>query len=348
MTVTTLLIVLVVWEWTASILAVTDRSLILRQIDVWAHRSDFEKMALERIKQAVFTKQGLVDSLLHLVTLEVEGDSPKGRLFFRGLSQNTNFLAAMESLRVQRAKRPLGRGAIRRALADRMGEVRAPRLETPAQRVEKVGTSVQRLSWRVEKDGEVWFRRHPWSLARRSLPWLGLTVLVSFLGFVGYGQWPRGGWTVAAVTLAAALIPLGRIGWEFWDWADDRLCIKGDKIIMVHRRPLWLGEIRQEGNLDQVEQVGVRKDGLAALMFDFGTVTISLGASEPLIFEQASHPEWVQNEIFQRRTQITQNRDKQAAQTRLDEVSEILDTWDQAKKAGYFEQREKTREKEQP
>ncbi len=107
---------------------------------------------------------------------------------------------------------------------------------------------------------------------------------------------------------------------------------------MVHRRPLWLGEVRQEGALDQVQQVGVRKESLPALVFDFGAVTVSLGAGDPLVFEDASHPEWVQSEIFHRRTLLAQDREKQASRTRLDEVSEILDTWEEARKAGYFKE----------
>jgi len=147
---------------------------------------------------------------------------------------------------------------------------------------------------------------------------------------------PQGLGIVAAVSALAALYPVGRIVWEVWDWADDRLSIQGERIVMVHRRPLGLGEIRQEGSLDQVQQVGVRKDSLAALVLDFGVVTVSLGASDPLVFEHAAHPEWVQNEIFHRRTLLVQDRERQFVRSRLDEVSEILDTWEEARKAGYF------------
>lgn len=335
MAVTAGLVGLVVWEWRSSVLVVTDRSVIVRQTDVWAHRSDFEKLALERLREAVLTRHGLVDAVLGLVTVELEGDSPRGRLLFRGLPRNSRFLDAMENLRVQRVARTPGRQVIRQALAGRAGGAKAPKLERPAAQ-QAPGTKAKRFSWRVEKDGRVWFRRHPWLVARRSLPWAGWTALVAFVAAVAVGLWPQGFWTVAGIGALAAALPLGRIGWEFLDWADDRLTLQGDKIVLVHRRPFWGGEVRQEGNLDQVQQVGVRKESLAAMVFDFGTVTISLGAGDPLVFEEASHPEWVQNEIFHHRTLMNQDRERQASQSRLDEVSEILDTWDQAKKAGYF------------
>jgi len=342
------LLVLVTWEWSASVLAITDRSVLIRQIDVWAHRSDFEKLALERIREAILSKHGWFDAALGLVNLEIEGDSPKGRLVFRGLPQDSRFLGAMEALRKKRTASPPGRKVIRQALADRAGGARAPRLERPALKAESLGPKVGRLSWRVEKAGVLWFRRHPWFVLRRSLPWMGWTVLIAFLGLVAAVMAPGATWPIVGIALAAALVPLARIGWEIWDWADDRLSIQGDKILLVHRRPLWLGEIRQEGLLEQVQQVGVRKDSLTALVLDFGIVTVSLGAGPALVFTDAAHPEWVQNEIFYRRTLLSQDKERQSARDRLDEVSEILDTWDQARKAGYFTGNQDRDQKERP
>ena len=83
------------------------------------------------------------------------------------------------------------------------------------------------------------------------------------------------------------------------------------------------------------------------MLLDFGTVTVRLGASDPMVFELAHHPEWVQSEIFHRRTLLFQARDSQAAQERLDEVSEILDTWDQARQLGYFSEIQDHEKKEQ-
>lgn len=336
MLITGALVALVAWEWSASVLAVTDRSVLVRQIDVWTHRSDFEKLALEKIRESVFRRNGWVDGLLGLVSLEIEGDSPKGRLVFQGLSQESRFLEAMEASRQRRGSTAPGRATIRRALAERAGGARTPRLERPATRVERPGPRVRRLSWRVETKGGLWFRRHPWHMARRSLPWVGWGALVVFLALVGAVMAPSLGGSIALVAALALLGPLGRIAWEVWDWADDRLSIQGDKIVLVHRKPFGLGEVRQEGRLEQVQQVGVRKESLTSLILDFGVVTVSLGGGPPLVFTDASHPEWVQNEIFHRRTLVNQEKDRQAAQARLDEVSEILDTWDEARKAGYF------------
>jgi len=328
------LLALMAWEWSTSVLVVTDRSILVRQIDVWTHRSDFEKLALERVREAVFTRSGWVATLFRLVDLEVEGDSPRGRLVFRGLARDSRFLATMEALRARRKAAPVSRRVIRQALADRH-RARAPRLERDAEKVPRAA-KVRRLGWRVERSGAVWFRRHPWVLAGRCLPWVGWVALVGFLAAFALGLWPQGGGPIALVAGALALVPLGRLGWEIWDWSNDRLSLQGPSVVLVHKKPLGLGEVRQQGDLAKVEQVGVRKATLAALVFDYGTVTIHLGGGEPLVFDHAHHPEWVQNEIFHRRTLLAQDQERAAALTRLDEVTEILDTWDEARKAGYF------------
>jgi hypothetical protein len=338
---------LVTWEWSASVLVITDRSLLIRQIDVWTHRSDFEKLALDRIRESIFTAKGWLYTLLRLVDLEVEGDSPRGRVVFRGLSQDSRFLEALGHLKAQLIPAAIGRREIRQALTERAAGTRGPVLETPSRWSEPVPRQ-RRFSWRSEGAEGVWFRHHPWTAWRRCLPWSGWMALVIFLAAVAWGFWPAGLGTIAASALLLALFPLAKIVWEIWDWAGDRLSVQGDKILLVHRKPLWSGEVRQEGCLDQVQQVGVRKDTLTALLFDFGQVTISLGGSDPMVFEDAHHPEWVQNEIFHHRTELLQAREAEAARTRLGEMTEVLDTWDEARRAGYFTEASGTARKEKP
>jgi len=197
MVVTAALIALVGWEWGASMLVVTDRSVIVRQLDVWTHRSDFEKLALERVREAVFSRHGLLESVLGLVTLELEGDSPKGRLLFRGLPRTSRFLQAMEELRARRVLVTPGRGVIRKALADRAGGAKAPRLERPAVRPVNPGPRVHRWSWRVEKQGECGFgATGGWPCATPCRGWAGWRWLVSFPSWRAcwsrraWGSWP--------------------------------------------------------------------------------------------------------------------------------------------------------------
>ncbi len=318
------LVALFVWEWRVSVMAVTDRAVLVRQVDAWQRRADFEKLALDRLKVAVFSKQGVLDRLFGLVAVELEGDSPKGRLVFAGLRADTEFLQATASLKAKRAKSRPDRRTIRGALASRSSGAHQPQLlRGPKPEV-------------VQGEQGLSFRRHPYHLLLRLLPWSGwliLVVAVAWLGSVLATDSLGWVWSLASVV---ALVPLGRLAYEVADWSDDKLVLEGDKVICLHRKPLWGGEIRQEGQLSEVQQVGVRKDTLAGLLFDFGTVTVSLGSSSALEFQYAAHPDWVQAEVFERRARLLAALDREEALARLDQMSEVLDTWEEARTAGYF------------
>lgn len=326
------------WEWMASVLVITDRAVLLRQIDVWHYRSDYEKLALGRIREAVVRKSGLIDAILRLAQLEIEGDSPKGRLVFAGLSQGSGFLEALRESQKQVQPGSLERKQIREALVARQGQARAPVLERPGKSLVR-SKGLKRRHWRRETSDGVWFRRHPWTIWRKTFWWIAIAVLlVTFVVILAlrFPEWMKIWFALGAVLVA---VPSGKVAWQIWDWANDRFHIEGNRVILVHRRPLWLGEVRQEGTLDRVEQVGVRKENLAALLLDFGTVTVYLGSSSPLVFDWAHHPEWVQNEIFSRRTLAVQEQNRRAQIQRLDEMADVLGTWKEAEKAGYFEER---------
>ena len=168
------------------------------------------------------------------------------------------------------------------------------------------------------------------------LPWAGWTVLVIAGGILAGALSPPLATGALAVSLAAATFPGFRIVYEVLDWSNDRLLLQGGQVICLHRQPFWGGEVRQEADLASVQQVGVRQETLASLLLDFGEVSVVLGAGEPLRFENAAHPEWVQNEIFAFRSRWNAAEEAQAAENRQNEVADLLEIWEEARRAGYF------------
>jgi hypothetical protein len=330
------LVGLFTWEWSVSVLAVTDRAVLVRQVDAWERRADFEKLALDRLREAVFRKQGLVDSVFGLVAVELEGDSAKGRLVFEGLHAGSLFLQVMNDLKEQRRKTATPRKAIRSALAARTRARQPALLWEGKLAADEVKPTANRLSWRTEAGNAVSFRRHGWRLVWQVLPWLTGTAVCGLMTIALSRAAPVFAAVITSLGVAASLLPLARAAYLVADWADDRLVLEGSKIVCLHRKPLWGGELRQEGELAQVQQAGVRKDSLAALVLDFGTVTVQLGGGTPLVFENAAHPEWVQAEIFHRRSQLQAEKERQEAVTRLDQMAEVFETWREADEAGYF------------
>ncbi len=304
---------LIVLEWRRSFVALTGNTVEIRRLDLGAREAVFETIAAERVREAVYTRKGWW-GWLGLVTLELETDVPGGgpgaRFRFAGLPADCALVDQLGQI----VKSPEG-VSHRQAWAAKAG--RAPALIRPA------------------LIADAWFRRHWWLLAGKCLPWLGWCLLIAFVTAWAAGLWPRGAAFCAMAGFAVALFPLGGIGWEIWDWADDRFGSTDTHVVLRRRRPFWLGETRQEAPLDQVEQVGVRRAGLAALILDFGVVTVRLGPAEPLEFVGLARPELARRAILQRRDALFAQRGQQAAAARFDEVADIIQTWDEAKKNGY-------------
>jgi hypothetical protein len=304
---------LITLEWKRSYVALTANTLEIRRLDLGAREAVFETIASDRVREAVYTRKGWW-GWLGLVALEIETDVPGGgpgaRFRFDGLPADCPLVEALGNL-----PKAVDGVSHRQAWASKAG--RAPVLVRPAA---------------VE---DAWFRRHWWLLAGKCLPWLGWCALVAFVAAWAAGLWPRGTAFCAMAGFAAALFPLGRIGWEVWDWADDRFGVTGSHVVLRRRRPFWLGETRQEVPLDQVEQVGVRRSGLAALILDFGAVTVRLGTADPLEFEGLARPERARRTVIARRDAVLAQQGRQAAAARFDEVADIIQTWDEAQKNGY-------------
>jgi len=300
---------LILLEWRRSFVALRGGSLELRRLDLGTREAVWETVPTHRVREAVLTRRGFW-GLLGLAALELETDvvGVEGARFrFDGLPADCPLVEALGA--VTPPKTTVGP----EAWAERAG--RAPTLERASR-----------------PEGDTWFRRHWWVLAKRCLPWLGWTALTAFVA-----AWAGGLWSAAAgaVIAAVALVPLGGLVWEVWDWANDRFGVTGTHVVLIHRRPLWLGETRQEAPLDQIEQVGVRRSGWFALVLDFGTVSVRLGPADPLEWAEAARPEALRQTVLRRRAAVFAERERQSAAARFDEMAEVIETWDKAQKSGY-------------
>lgn len=319
----------------ASCVLITNKSLILRQLHIWDRKSEFQKIPLDKIQEAVTVKRGIVDHLLRLATLEVDSDSAQGKIVFSGLAGDGRFLKALDAARSEvTTQRKVSKQKIRASLEAHFGTGRKPERisedPVPPKKKRKL------FSWRTDHDGRIRFRRHPWVLWRKTLRWWGLFLLALFLGATAWAVWGDSGRPVFLICLLVALVPGGHFFWAWLDWINDSLFLEGDKIVSLHKKPLWGQEVRQEGALMQIQQIGIRKESFTAIALDYGDLVVHLGGGDPLVFERAAHPEWVQAEIFRRRQELVDLRQRREAEARVDEVSDVLKAFEQAKDQGYF------------
>jgi uncharacterized membrane protein YdbT with pleckstrin-like domain len=153
---------------------------------------------------------------------------------------------------------------------------------------------------RYEQDGAITYRKHWFLLIKRT--WLPI-VLIGLLLFGIYTAFDR---FVELFSITTTLVVLFIILFIFFlwvlyqyaDWRDDKFKITKDQVIDLDRKPL--GKIRRRSApLENVLSIEYERLGLLGVLFNFGTVYITVGNTQ-LTFDHVYNPSEVQQDIFYR------------------------------------------------
>jgi hypothetical protein len=171
----------------------------------------------------------------------------------------------------------------------------------------------------------VWLRHITWPLL---LALSGLTLFI--LDLSGVAFLPQLG--ELGLFIALLMAGLGLV-WSYladWDWRND-LYIVGDQVItLIHKRPLWLQNEKDEVLLARVDNVVADTRGLLNNLFQFGDVRILLtgaDAKSAKVFKSVHRPEDIQEEIAQRKAHTEQSRLAAEAGKRNQEIARYLEVY---------------------
>lgn len=175
------------------------------------------------------------------------------------------------------------------------------------------------LKVRYEMGGITTYRKHwfvliratffPFVLAGFSAYVLG-AVLTYHLTFLSRSP---------AIVLSAMILLLSFMWliYQYLDWRNDQFQLTNDQIIDVNRKPLGR-ESRRTAPLENILSIEYVRKGLIGIIFNFGTVYISVGSSQ-LTFDNVYNPSKVQQDIFsriglrmeeKRKINVTQERER--------------------------------------
>jgi hypothetical protein len=116
--------------------------------------------------------------------------------------------------------------------------------------------------------------------------------------------------------------------WADWDWRHDMLILGQSTIRIVHRRPLWLQDLSQQVLLQQVDDVGVTRNGLLNTLLNRGDLSVSLiGDDIPKVFNGVTAPDQVKNEIFERRAILQRQKKENELLQQRQEIARYLDVY---------------------
>ena len=180
------------------------------------------------------------------------------------------------------------------------------------------------LRLRYEQDGAITYRKHWFLLVKRiGLPII-LTGLLLFGAFSGIDFLADflSMTTILVVLLIFLFIIFCYILYQYADWRDDVFKITMDQLIDLDRKPL--GKVRRRAApLENVLSIEYERLGLMGVLFNFGTVTITVGNTQ-LTFDHVYNPSEVQQDIFYRMGERLEKKRQYEIDTERDRVSEWI------------------------
>ncbi len=162
---------------------------------------------------------------------------------------------------------------------------------------------------RREDGGTVTYHKHWFVLIRDTFPQTGgMLLIVAALIAYPILFWPVQLWLI--FILFAVLMGLAL--WWFYryeDWRNDIYQVTPEQIIDIYKKPFGV-EDRKAAPLDGILSTEYKRNGLIEILFNFGTVYISVGGAH-FDFEDVADPPTVQQDIV-RRLQVRLVKKKEA------------------------------------
>ena len=183
------------------------------------------------------------------------------------------------------------------------------------------------LSSRIKmSNGDIVFRKHVSVWAQHtSFPIVIILVSLTALMLT---------FTIISPDLRIVIFPAGMIAllvgclayyWMDWDWRNDLYIISDDTITLVHKRPFFLQNLRDQILVERIDNVESVSSGFLAALLKYGDVRMSLvGADEPKMFHRVSYPQEIQQEISRRQHNKTERRAKYDAMQQRQILDEYL------------------------
>ena len=99
--------------------------------------------------------------------------------------------------------------------------------------------------------------------------------------------------------------------YEYVDWRNDIFQVTPEQIMDIDKTPL--GQVTSDiASLDNILSIENRRIGILELLFNYGTVYITVGGGKQMAFENVFNPSAVQEDIERRRLEKITNKEQEA------------------------------------
>jgi uncharacterized membrane protein YdbT with pleckstrin-like domain len=336
-------------DWRNDYFAITTHRLTHREQVALIYESRREA-PLDRV-QNIKIERDLLGQLFSYGELTIQTAAEVGEIHFHTVPDPEVMREAIwaEINRAQSMRHAIERYRIHEALASQLNIEEAPPLEIapgeeappgltelPAAPTVTPGLFSRFLIWlaqtelippsRLERDGQVIWRKHWLFLIVHTLPPLLMTISFGTLMMLGFQGMPAllVEWIpyYAPITLLLTIVGIGWLWWEFVDWENDLYIVTEDRIIDLKREPLFFGERRRDASLGMIQNVSLQIPHFIAATFNYGYVLVQTAGAGDFTFDRVGNPRAVQAEIFQRMQAFREAQLEREASRRRIELAE--------------------------
>lgn len=125
--------------------------------------------------------------------------------------------------------------------------------------------------------------------------------------------------------------------YEYVDWSNDIFQVTPDQIMDIDKTPL--GQATSDiASLDNILSIEYKRVGILELLFNYGTVFITIGGGKQMAFENVYNPSAVQEDIERRRLERITKKEQETIQSERERVADWF--------AAYFHNEQKFRSEE--
>jgi CRP-like cAMP-binding protein len=121
-----------------------------------------------------------------------------------------------------------------------------------------------------------------------------------------------------------AVLYLGAIAWliyQYVDWSNDIFQVTPDQIRDIDKTPL--GQVTSDiASLENILSIQSKRTGLLELLFNYGTVFITIGGGREMHFENVYNPSAVQEDIERRRLEKLAKKEQDTIKAQRERVAD--------------------------
>jgi hypothetical protein len=326
-------------EWRNDLFVITDQRIVNFRREIFAFTNNVSEIPLEAVQEVnvVVPPTDPMARLFNYGTLVIKtsGDITNLRITFLAnpkMVQNEIFKEQKGVRnRVADQARLQTRNAIRNDLDRFLGNAPPP-TETVGEAVAVQPVQPGFLSTRyTDENGNTVYRKH-------IIVWFRHLLVPAILAVVGAG--------IFIVSLFGGPAGLGGIGliggfvciligavWGYlsdWDWRNDLYIIGDQTITIIHKRPLWLQNLKDEILLSQVANVVSITSGFLDSLLNIGHVKLLLvgaDANDAKWFHNVQYPQAIQQEISRRQERAKLKKQQDEAERERQAIIEYLSVY---------------------